>query len=87
MCALFQEEEKEIKIALEDDPISLSFALRYLNFFAKATALSPTVSLTMSPDVPIVVEYPIEKMGYIRYFLAPKVDGEDEGAGATEESA
>ena len=32
------------------------------------------MKLHMSPDVPIVVEYPIEKLGSISYFLAPKID-------------
>jgi proliferating cell nuclear antigen len=28
----------------------------------------------MSPDIPVVVEYAIDTMGYIRYYLAPKID-------------
>ena len=39
-------------------------------------SLSGTVSLSMSPDVPIVVEYPIESAGYVRFYLAPKIDEE-----------
>ena len=61
-----------------EEPVELSFALRYLNFFTKATPLSDRVILSMSPDVPIVVEYPIEEVGHIKFFLAPKIDeGED----------
>lgn len=56
------------------EPVELNFALRYLTLFTKATALGPTVTLSMSPDIPIVVEYPIETYGYIRYYLAPKID-------------
>jgi len=66
-----------------DDEVSLTFALRYLNFFAKATALSSQVILKMSPDVPLVTEYRIGaegKLGYIRFYLAPKID-EEEPAG------
>ena len=33
--------------------VSLTFALRYLNYFAKATPLSPQVTLSMSQDVPL----------------------------------
>jgi len=58
------------------EPVSLTFALRYLNFFTKATALSDSVRLSMSKDVPLVVEYRIEDMGYVRYYLAPKIDDE-----------
>lgn len=35
------------------------------------------VSLSMSPDVPLVVEYSIGEIGHIRYFLAPKIEDED----------
>lgn len=53
---------------------SLTFALRYLNLFTKATPLSPQVCLSMSEDVPLVVEYSIGESGYIRFYLAPKID-------------
>jgi len=56
------------------EPVSLIFALRYLNFFTKATPLSSQVSLSLSKEVPLVVEYRIEDLGYVRYYLAPKVD-------------
>lgn len=36
-----------------NEPVQLTFALRYLNFFTKATPLSPTVILSMSADVPL----------------------------------
>jgi proliferating cell nuclear antigen len=58
------------------EPVSLTFALRYLNFFTKATPLASSVHLSMSKDVPLVVEYRIEDLGYIRYYLAPKIEDE-----------
>jgi proliferating cell nuclear antigen len=58
------------------EPVDLNFALRYLILFTKATALGPTVTLSLSPDIPIVVEYPVDTMGQIRYYLAPKIDEE-----------
>jgi len=57
-----------------DEPVELNFALRYLNFFTKATPLSSTVIISMSPDVPVVVEYPIEDFGHIKFYLAPKIE-------------
>ena len=67
------------------EPICLAFALKYLNHFAKATPLSSQVKLSMSPDVPLVVEYAVkdaddDEVGYIRFYLAPKIDeeGDDE---------
>merc|ERR1712146_629405 len=54
--------------------VTSTFALRYLNMFTKATSLSNQVRLHMSPEVPIVVEYPIEKYGAIAFYLAPKIE-------------
>ena len=68
-----EKEEDQVSIDMEE-PVELTFALRYLNFFTKATALGPTVILSLSPDVPIVVEYPIEDSGDIKFYLAPKID-------------
>jgi proliferating cell nuclear antigen len=48
--------------------------LRYLNFFTKATSLSNDVTLSLSPDVPLMVEYKMEDVGNIRFYLAPKID-------------
>jgi len=58
--------------------VELSFALNYLNQFCKATALSSTVTLSLSGDTPLVVEYRVGDMGYIRYYLAFKIDEEDD---------
>jgi len=31
----------------------------------------------MSPEVPLVVEFKVSEIGYIRYYLAPKIEDED----------
>jgi proliferating cell nuclear antigen len=59
-----------------EEPVELTFALRYLNFFTKATPLSDKVRLHLSKDVPLMVEYAIENIGHLRYYLAPKIDDE-----------
>lgn len=74
------DKEEEAVIIDMQEAVSLNFALRYLNFFTKATPLSPQVSLSMSADVPLVVEYKIANMGYIRYYLAPKIEDNEEAA-------
>jgi len=66
-------EEEQVTIEMEE-PVTLNFALRYLNFFTKATPLSGSVILNMSKDVPLVVEYRIEELGHIRFYLAPKIE-------------
>lgn len=68
------EKEDDRVLIQMDEPVELVFALRYLTQFTKATPLSGTVTLSMSPDVPVVIEYAIEEIGYIRYYLAPKID-------------
>lgn len=60
-------------ITLQEN-VSLTFALRYLNFFTKATPLSSTVTLSLSKDIPLVCEYQIADMGFVRYYLAPKIE-------------
>lgn len=35
------------------------------------------VSLSMSLDVPLVVEFKIDDIGHIRYYLAPKIESDD----------
>ena len=31
----------------------------------------------MSPEYPLMVEYAIDEIGHIRYFLAPKIEDDD----------
>ncbi|KAH9626607.1 hypothetical protein KSS87_005458 [Heliosperma pusillum] len=68
---------EEATIIEMNEPVSLTFALRYMNSFTKATPLSNTVTISLSSELPVVVEYKIAEMGYIRFYLAPKIE-EDE---------
>ncbi|KAK8515724.1 hypothetical protein V6N13_139306 [Hibiscus sabdariffa] len=68
---------EEATIIEMNEPVSLTFALRYMNSFTKATPLSSTVTISLSSELPVVVEYKIVEMGYIRFYLAPKIE-EDE---------
>ncbi|ERN09641.1 hypothetical protein AMTRI_Chr08g160360 [Amborella trichopoda] len=68
---------EEATIIEMQEPVSLTFALRYLNSFTKATPLSSSVTISLSSELPVVVEYKIADMGYLRFYLAPKI--EDEG--------
>merc|ERR1712035_64760 len=55
--------DKEDAVLIDlQEPVSLTFSSHYLNMFIKATPLSPQVSLSMSPDVPLVVEYTIQDL-------------------------
>ncbi|KAL7566343.1 hypothetical protein ACA910_015051 [Epithemia clementina (nom. ined.)] len=72
-----EKDEEQVTIDMEE-PVELQFALRYLNMFTKATPLSPVVNISMSPNVPIVIEYPIGEVGFVKFFLAPKIEEDDE---------
>jgi len=71
------DKEKDAVTIQVNEPVNLTFALRYLNFFTKATPLSGSVKLSISPDVPMVVTYEIEDVGHVKYFLAPKIEDEE----------
>jgi len=73
------DKEEEAVVVDMREAVTLTFSLRYLNFFTKAAPLSSQVSLSMSEDVPLMVEYKIndkegESKGYVRYYLAPKIE-------------
>jgi proliferating cell nuclear antigen len=70
------DESEKVMIDLEE-PVQQNFALRYLNNFTKATALSKTVTLSLGADMPLVTEYKMDNLGSVRYYLAPKIDDEE----------
>ncbi|XP_024391672.1 proliferating cell nuclear antigen [Physcomitrium patens] len=74
------DKEEEKTVVEMQEPVTLTFALRYLNSFTKATPLSSTVTLSMSKELPVAVEYKIADMGHIRFYLAPKIEEDEEMA-------
>ncbi|KAI0978087.1 hypothetical protein GJ496_006298 [Pomphorhynchus laevis] len=74
--AQIDKEDDNIIIDMRE-PVSLVFSLQHINHCTKAGPLSPVVSLSMSSDTPLVIEYKIADIGYVRYFLAPKIDEAD----------
>ncbi|EPY23028.1 proliferating cell nuclear antigen [Strigomonas culicis] len=62
-----------VEVSMEE-PITLSFALRFMSIFAKGSTLSDRVTLKFAKDSPCMVEFGIDNVGYLRYYLAPKVD-------------
>ncbi|KIW25354.1 proliferating cell nuclear antigen (pcna) [Cladophialophora immunda] len=68
--------DQEVKIALSE-PVSLTFSLKYLVNFCKASSLSTKVKLCLSQEVPLLVEYNLSGSSYLRFYLAPKI-GDDE---------
>lgn len=71
-----EKESERVDISVEE-PVTLAFALRYLNFFTKATPLAESVTMHISKENPLIVEYELsdsQEKGYLRYYLAPKIE-------------
>merc|ERR1711985_48491 len=58
------------------EPVVATFALRYLNNFAKAAPLCGFVELGLGPDSPLSVKFDLDKAdnGHMHFYLAPKID-------------
>ena len=69
--------KKEDQVILEvNEPVKQMFSLRYLNLFNQAQNLSAQVTLSLTPDVPLFVEYKFGKLGSLTFYLAPKFEEE-----------
>lgn len=67
-------EKPELGIDIElSEAVSLTFSLKYLVNFCKASALSSRVKICLSNEVPLLVEYEIQGTSWLRFYLAPKV--------------
>jgi proliferating cell nuclear antigen len=68
-------DKPENNVAIElTEPVALTFSLKYLVNFCKAAGLSKSVKLSLSNEVPLLVEYELANGGsYLRFYLAPKV--------------
>mmetsp|Transcript_20460 Transcript_20460/g.46654 ORF Transcript_20460/g.46654 Transcript_20460/m.46654 type:complete len:179 (+) Transcript_20460:2-538(+) len=72
-----ESEKPEEKVTLTvHEPVTATFALRYLVNFAKAAPLSSAVELGLGPDAPLLVKYDLERTdnGFMQFYLAPKID-------------
>merc|ERR1711977_78897 len=70
-------DKPEDKVALTvHEPVTATFALRYLVNFAKAAPLCGIVELGLGPDAPLLVKYDLERAdnGFMQFYLAPKID-------------
>ncbi|KAM0332317.1 hypothetical protein ACHAQA_002593 [Verticillium albo-atrum] len=59
------------------EPVSLTFSLKYLVNFCKASGLSPSVKISLSNEVPLLVEYELAGTSFLRFYLAPKIGDEE----------
>lgn len=83
-AAVDKEEKTYTKINMRK-PAAISVSIKFLSAFTKATSLSPTVRLEITEHKPMLVEYSLGDIGYVRYYLAPKIGDDDEEGGAGDE--
>ena len=67
------DEQTEIKV---EETVNLAFALRYLNMFTKASTVSQQVSLCLAVEFPLMVEYKLQQLGVLKFYLAPRISDE-----------
>merc|ERR1712125_313453 len=70
-------DKPEDKVALTvHEPVTATFALRYLVTFSKAAPLCGTVELGLGPDAQLLVKYDLETgdNGFMQFYLAPTSD-------------
>ncbi|KAI3633647.1 hypothetical protein MIR68_008594 [Amoeboaphelidium protococcarum] len=74
------EADYEPTIITLDSAVSQMFSLKYLGQFSKASTLAKRVNIRMSQDVPLLVEYVMDNIGHLRYYLAPKINNDEDMA-------
>ncbi|KAK0733507.1 proliferating cell nuclear antigen, N-terminal domain-containing protein [Lasiosphaeria miniovina] len=67
---------ESIEIEL-NEPVALTFSLKYLVNFCKASGLSTTVKICLSNEIPLLVEYTLAGSSFLRFYLAPKIGDEE----------
>lgn len=76
-----------------NEPVKMTFPGKYLNLFTKAAPMSDSVTLCIQDGNPLAIEFSLpDELGFVRYFLAPKIDQDDdeeegeEGAAAADDA-
>lgn len=51
-----------------------TFSLKHLVWFSKASLLCPTIHIYFTNDAPLIIDYSVGSLGYLKLWLAPKID-------------
>jgi len=70
-----EDEQNNVSINMTE-PIALTFSLKYLSNFCRATNLAGQVTISLSDETPLRVEYSLANNSYLRFYLAPKIGEE-----------
>ncbi|KAH6691642.1 proliferating cell nuclear antigen [Plectosphaerella plurivora] len=68
--------DNDVSISLIDSVV-LTFSLKYLINFCKASVLSKRVNIKLANDVPLLVEFELSGGGHLQFYLAPKIGDEE----------
>lgn len=68
--------EDSIIITCQEE-VNSRFGLSYLNNFSKASSLSTVVEINLSLSYPMMIHYQIEDIGFMKFYLAPKMDDDN----------
>lgn len=60
-----------------DESVNTRYGLQYLNIFSKASTLASTVTVSLSNSFPMLIFYDLEELGFIKFYLAPKMEEDD----------
>lgn len=60
-----------------EESVNCKYGLQYLNIFSKASTLADKVEISLSSSFPMMIHLVIEDKGSIKFYLAPKME-EDE---------
>lgn len=53
--------------------IDLDFLIKYLCLFSKVSSLTYYLTINLSEEYPLMIEYNLDKLGVIRFYLAPRI--------------
>ena len=70
-------DETNLKIKGDGNNVSQEFATKYISNFTKGSSLNDNVVITINQDMPINITYKFHRSSYIEYFLAPKIDDDN----------
>jgi proliferating cell nuclear antigen len=70
-----KEDNSDERVHVElSEPVRMAFSMKYLQSFSKATILCDKITLKLAKEIPLQMEFNVESIGYVRYYLAPKIE-------------
>lgn len=65
---------RNVNIETAEEELSQTVSIQYMSIIAKSTHLSDVVRVRVSTEGPILIEYKMHDVGYVRYYLAPIIE-------------